>query len=210
MPDEKPGDFFWNEWKDILGDEFECRLTNIGAKGYGMVPARKSITALFLQIEGFNVGAADILPEAIRIIRKREIKDSDQPEIPSFEKDKYDAVAMMGHRIGIVENVADLKQYLQDVRKVLQPGGQILLTSFNVKAANGPGRMSYQRQNVPPGQYPGLQLQEKHLVGPFFCLLRIKAEIVKGQAAMTNWQYKVIYQQDESNYLVRLGLSESR
>jgi len=104
----------------------------------------------------------------------------------------------MGHRIGMVENVVDLKQYLQDVRKVLQPWGQILLTSFNVKAANG------------PGQYQGLQLQEKYLIGPFFSLWRVKAEILEGQAAMTDWQYEVIYQQDESNYLVRLGLAESR
>jgi len=37
-------DFYWNEWRDILVDEFERRLANIGAKGHRVIPARKALT----------------------------------------------------------------------------------------------------------------------------------------------------------------------
>jgi predicted DNA-binding transcriptional regulator len=37
-------DFFWNEWRDILVDEFERRLAATGAKGHRVVPARKALT----------------------------------------------------------------------------------------------------------------------------------------------------------------------
>jgi hypothetical protein len=38
-------DFFWNEWRDILVDEFEYRLKTIGAKGHRVIPARKALSA---------------------------------------------------------------------------------------------------------------------------------------------------------------------
>jgi hypothetical protein len=38
-------DFFWNEWRDILVDEFERRLAATGAKGHRVIPARKALTA---------------------------------------------------------------------------------------------------------------------------------------------------------------------
>jgi hypothetical protein len=36
-------DFFWNEWRDILVDEFERRLAATGAKAHRVVPARKAL-----------------------------------------------------------------------------------------------------------------------------------------------------------------------
>jgi hypothetical protein len=47
--DQKPSiyplweDFFWNEWRDILVDEFERRLATVGARGHRVVPARKAL-----------------------------------------------------------------------------------------------------------------------------------------------------------------------
>jgi hypothetical protein len=36
-------DFFWNEWRDILVDEFERRLAATGARGHRVMPARKAL-----------------------------------------------------------------------------------------------------------------------------------------------------------------------
>jgi Pyruvate/2-oxoacid:ferredoxin oxidoreductase delta subunit len=47
--DKKPAiyslweDFYFNEWRDILVDEFERRLKTVGAKGHRVVPARKAL-----------------------------------------------------------------------------------------------------------------------------------------------------------------------
>jgi hypothetical protein len=108
---ESKDELFWKEWQDILLVEFESRMAAVGVKGKGIVPSRKTFTAIFIQFKGFSVPTADILTEAIRNIKE---KDTLQPDIPSFAKGQYDAIAMMGHRIGMVDNSVSLKQYLQD------------------------------------------------------------------------------------------------
>jgi hypothetical protein len=52
-----------------------------------------------------------------------------------------------------------------------------------------------------------LQFQQASLIGPFFVLIRIKANTLKSSAAAANWQYDLVYRQDESNYFARLSLS---
>ncbi len=191
-------DLFWQEWRDILLVEYNGRLTALGAKGYRTGPERKIFTAIFLQVKGFSLPAPDILPEAIKIIEE---KDTIQPDNQSSAKE-YDAIAMMGHRIGMLENSAGLTQYLQDVRPVLKSEGQILLTALDVGAIQEPERRSGTVIN-------SLRFQQANLIGPFFVLLRIKTGTLKSQTAAANWQCEIIYRQDESNYLARLSPCES-
>ena len=201
MTNGKSDDCGWNEWRDILLNAFEYRRTAISEKGYQLRPLHNTFTALFLQVKGFKVPVADILPEAIRIIRERKVNDS-----------CYDTIAMIGHRIGMVDNIVGLKQYFQDLYQLLRPEGQVLLTSLDVHTTNEPEHMSYQRQNIQSERYLGvssMQFQRTNLIGPFFSMLRIKAEIIRRQVAMTNWQYEVIHQQDDGNFLVRLSMSEA-
>jgi hypothetical protein len=196
---EKLGDCGWNEWRDILLNAFGHRLAAIGEKGYRVVPTRKNFTVLFLQVKGFKVPVAEILSEAIRIIRENGENDS-----------RYDTIAMMGHRIGMVENVAGLNQYLQDIRNVLRPDGQILFNSINVNATAEHGQRLYRGQNIQSEQYFGIggrQFQHENLIGPYFSMLHVKAETLKSQSVMTKWQCEMIHRQDDDNYLARLSLS---
>ena len=177
---------YWEQWRNIILAEFDGRLGALGSKGYRGVSERKIITAIFLQVKGFQVPVQDILPEAIRIIKE-------QDGISSCAKE-FDAIAMMGHSIGMLENSAGLKQYLQDVRAVLKPEGQILFTVLDV---------------VPASKSEGtFQFQQANLVGPFFNMSRFKADILKSQAIAANWQCEFIYRQDDSNYVARLSLSD--
>jgi len=141
---EKLSDCGWTEWHNIMLSAFEHRLAAIGEKGYRGVPARKNFAALFLQVKGFKVPAPQILSEAMRIIRENEENDS-----------RFDGIAMMGHRIGTVENIAGVNQYLQDIRNVLKPDGQVLFTRINVNPDVEAGQRPYQRQNIQSEQYPG-------------------------------------------------------
>ena len=181
---------YWDQWRNIILAEFDGRLGALGAKGYRSVLKREILTAIFFQIKGFQVPVQDILPEAIKIIREQYA----QPDNSSFIKE-FDAIAMMGHRIGMVENTVGLKQYLQDVRAVLKSEGQILFTVLDV---------------VPASKSEGtLQFQQANLVGPFFNMSRFKADTLKNEAAAANWQCEFIYRQDDNNYFARLSLSET-
>jgi hypothetical protein len=184
---------FWQEWRDILLAGYNGRLAGLRAKGFGTVTGKKAFTAIFLQARGFSVPTHDLLPEAIRIVREK-------VSLPSITE--YDAIAMSGHGIGMVENSSGINQYLQSVRAVLKSPGQILLTSVD-----SPPVIESQHKLSPT--FNNLQLQQADIIGPFFAMLRIKADTLKNQAAAANWRCEIIYRQDETNYFARLGPSES-
>jgi hypothetical protein len=127
-----------------------------------------SFAAIFLQVKAFPVSSSDILPVAIKLLKDKET-------IPL--RKEFDAFAMLGHRIGMLENSSGIKQYLQDIG------------SSHV--------------------YNNLQIQQVNLTGPFFALLRVKSDALQKQAAAANWQFEIIWRQDEINYLARLSPRES-
>lgn len=186
-------ELFWKEWRDILLAEYDGRLADLGAKVYRNVPARETFTTIFLQVKCFSVPASDILPEAIRIIKG---KDGFHP------LKELDDIAMLGHRIGMLENSSGIKQYLQDVTAALKPVGQILFTAVDLPSI-------IESQNKSSRIFNSLQLQQANLIGPFFALVRTKTDSLKKQAAAANWQCEIIYRQDETNYLGRLSPPES-
>jgi len=180
---------FWQEWRDILLAGYNGRLAALGPKGFGTITDKKAFTAIFLQVNGFSVPVHDILPEAIRVVREKVAC----PSIP-----EYDAIAMLGHGIGIVENSAGIKQYLHSVSAVLKSPGQILLTSVDSPSV-------IESQHKLPPAFSSLQLQQADIIGPFFAMLRIKAEAMKNQAAAANWRCEIIYRQDENNFAAQLS-----
>ena len=182
-------ELFWKEWRDILLAEYDGRLAALGAKDYRNVPARETFTTIFLQVKDFSVPASDVLPEAIRIIKGKDV----------FRPLKeLDAVAMLGHHIGILENSNGIKQYLQDIGPSLRPDGRLLFTSIDInRNLDSPNRTTPIDDN--------LQIQQVKLIGPFFALLRIKAEALQKQAVAANWQFEMLYRQDENSYAAQLN-----
>lgn len=197
MTSIKPGDSLWNIFSAALLDEFELRLKAMTAKGYMGDPARKTVAALFLQIKGFQVPGSDVLRKVTAIFKEKSVIDS-----------RFENAAMMGHRIGVVDNISDIKQYLQDVYRILKPEGQMLITSLDVRRNNEPVNVPHSRSGQPAGLI-NMQFQQENLIGPFFSLLRIKSENLIIQVAGTNWQYEMIYRENDNNYLVRLTTSGS-
>ena len=148
------------EWRDILLAEYHGRLSALGTKGYHIIPGRLSFVAIFLQLKAFPVSSSDILPGIIKLLK-------DKDTIPLGKE--FDSVALLGHRIGMVENSSGIKQYLQDIGPSLRPDGGLLFTSIDIN-----------RNPVSPNRQSGfnsnLQIQQVNLIGPFFTLLRVKAE----------------------------------
>jgi hypothetical protein len=186
-------DYFWQEWRDVLRAEFDGRLSGLSVKGYGIIPDKKAFIAIFLQIKGFFVPGADILAAAIKTIKEKNA-------FPLLKE--YDAVAMMGHRIGMLENSSGIKHYLQDISPSLRPDGGLLFTSIDInQKPDLPNRIT--------PVYPNLQFQQVNLIGPFFAMLRIKPDALKKQAVAANWRCEILYQQDENNYITRLNPCQS-
>jgi hypothetical protein len=186
----------WTDWREFLLNAFELRLSAMREKGYQAAPARNTVTALFLQARGFETPASGTIPEAFKLLREA---GSDDP--------RFDSLAMFGHHLGMVEDAAGFKQYLHDIRERLKPEGHVLLTSVDTRKGVIPGQAPCQGQSRQMERLPGLrQVQSEKLIGPFYCLLQIKAEALKNRAVTTNWKCEFIHLQDDNNYLARLSL----
>jgi hypothetical protein len=183
---------FWNEWKDFLLQAFECRLTAMDTKGNRVTPGRKGLTALFLLVNDQGLSASDILPEAVKSVREEECKDAHQADNLSFDQDQSDAIAMMGHRIGFLENRGDLERYLQDAYELMLPQGQMLLTSLDMHSVTN------QSQNIQTGRDPRaieMQFQYGNLIGPFFGMFHLDSKSLRTLVGTTDWQCEVLHQE---------------
>jgi len=171
------------------------------------VGAGTGLHSQFLQNRGFKVCAIDVIPEAVQIMRERGISDVQQADIMTFSGSQFDTILMMGHGIGMVEDIAGLGRFLVHTHNLLRPAGQILLTSLDVRASNDPADLAYQRRNLDSGRYFGeIRMQFKYggIVGPLFGWLHVDAETLKNHAAKNSWGCDLVHQQEDGNYLARL------
>ncbi len=204
-------------WKDELPmsvfyrqpQEYNLERTALDlCYGYVLdVGAGTGIHSLFLQERGVVVCAIDVSPEAVQIMRARGVSDVRQADILSFNDGEFDTVIMMGHGIGVVEDIAGLSSFLKHAPGLLKPRGQILLTSLDVRGTNNHTHLEYQKQNLDRGRYFGeirMQFEYRSIRGPLFGWLHIDAETLTSHASMTGWNCDVVQRQPDGNYLARL------
>jgi 2-polyprenyl-3-methyl-5-hydroxy-6-metoxy-1,4-benzoquinol methylase len=87
------------------------------------VGAGTGIHSKYLQDKSLTVCAIDVLPEAVNIMRERGVGDVRQIDIMSFRDEKFDTIIMLGHGIGVVENISGLDLFLSGANNLLIPGG---------------------------------------------------------------------------------------
>jgi len=150
--DEQPIRTFFRHPQDFELEKIALDL----CRGHVLdVGAGAGIHSLFLQDRGLAVTAIDVSPEAVQIMRERGVADVHQGDILLFENGQFDTILMMGHGIGVVENIDGLNQFLNRVIRVLDRKGQVLLTSLDVQATDDPKHLAYQEQNLEAGRYFG-------------------------------------------------------
>ncbi len=169
--------------------------------------AGTGLHTLFLQNKGFKVTAIDVVPEAIQIMRERGISDAQQADIMTFGGSHFDTILMMGHGIGMVENIAGLAQFLVRTHDLLSLTGQVLLTSLDARITSNPTHLEYQKRNLGSGRYVGeirMQFKYREIEGPFFGWLHVDPETLKTHAERHNWVCDLVSKQDDGNYLASL------
>lgn len=164
--------------------------------------------SLVLQDQGQYVCAIDISPEACEIMRRRGVKDVRCVDIRDFEAEPFDTVLILGRGIGMVETLPGLDRFLNDVHKLVNPGGQILLNSYDVRYMAGVKHLAYQKANRQAGRYIGesrSQFEYKGQRGPFWGWLHVDLETLAGHALKAAWSCEVIIQEEDGNYLAQLS-----
>ncbi len=161
--------------------------------------------SLDLQARGFSVCAIDVAPEAVDVMRMRGVKQAYCADIFAFQAEPFDTLLMLMNGIGIVGNLGRLRRFLREVPRLLQPGGQILLDSYDPGWPEDGGDAS----TVPghSGGYLGemrFQLEYQGRRGPFYEWLFVDLPTLRRHAEAEGWSCEGIWHEAEGHYLARL------
>jgi SAM-dependent methyltransferase len=88
--------------------------------------------SLHLQEKGFEVTAIDISANAVKTCEIRGLKKARVQNILEVENEKFDTILLLMNGTGIFETVAETSKYLQKLKSLLNPKGQILIDSSDI------------------------------------------------------------------------------
>lgn len=88
--------------------------------------------ALYLQEKGFEVIAIDISANAIKACELRGLKKARNINVLEIENEKFDTILLLMNGTGIFGTLSETSKYLQKLKFLLNPGGQILMDSSDI------------------------------------------------------------------------------
>ena len=161
--------------------------------------------SLYLIQNGFSVTAIDTSAGAISYLQKC--------NIPSFREDfrshtgKYDSILMLMNGIGLVGRLENLEKDLRHLKKLLKPGGQILVDSSDIiyMYENEDGSMW---MDLAAEYYGEMQfnLHYKSVSSGWFPWLYLDQEKFKEIASVVGFKFEILYEGDNNHYLAALKI----
>lgn len=88
--------------------------------------------ALYLQEKGFEVTAIDISANAIKACQLRGLENANVLNILEAGNQKFDTILLLMNGTGIFGTLAQTSNYLQKLKSLLTPNGQILIDSSDI------------------------------------------------------------------------------
>lgn len=88
--------------------------------------------SLYLQEKGFEVISIDISENAIKTCQLRGLKNAKAQNILALENETFDTILLLMNGTGIFGTLAETSKYLQKLKNLLAPNGQILIDSSDI------------------------------------------------------------------------------
>ena len=128
--DDMPLEFLFRDY-DSMG-KLEQKALQL-AKGRVLdVGCGAGIHSLYLQNKGFDVKAIDVSKGAVEVAQKLGVKNVALMDILD-ETEKFDTILLMMNGTGIFQELSKTPFYLKHLKSLLNPGGQILADSTDIK-----------------------------------------------------------------------------
>ncbi|QNF32457.1 class I SAM-dependent methyltransferase [Adhaeribacter swui] len=200
-PEDMPLDIFFRDEDEMSEVELEAlsccygKVLDIGA-GVGS-------HALALQELELDVTALEISPLAAEIMQQRGVAKIINQDIFTYSGDTYDTLLLLMNGIGLVGDIAGLRQFLQHAKKLLNPNGQLVFDSSDI---------TYLYEgNFPTGEkYYGeiaYQYEYRQVKGEWFKWLYIDQDTLAEVAGEEGWLTIIQYEDEQDQYLARLILA---
>ncbi|WP_316810455.1 class I SAM-dependent methyltransferase [Pedobacter heparinus] len=205
-PEEMPVDIYFRAESEM--PELELKALEL-CKGKVLdVGAGVGSHALILQKRGLDITGMDISAAAVQIMTQRGLKKALEGNILNYALPsagaKYDTLLFMMNGIGLTGSVAGLKSFLQEVKKLINPDGQLVFDSSDLSYL-------YLEIPFPEKGYFGevsFRYEYKGFKGNWFKWIYVDQQTLTDLARQTGWHTEIIFEDDSDQYLARLTLAK--
>lgn len=158
--------------------------------------------SLALQQRATDVTALEISPKAAEVMKLRGVKKVVEQDIFTFKEARFDTLLLLMNGIGFTGTISRLKLFLQQAKKLVNPGGQMIFDSSDV---------AYIYDNKPPEMknYYGeilYRYEYKKRKTDWFSWLYIDKRLLEKTASAEGWKTEIIFKDEFDQYLARLTL----
>jgi SAM-dependent methyltransferase len=173
--------------------------------------------SLCLQKKEIQVSAIDISEGAVKVTRLRGVKDVRRSNVLDVSGEKFDTLLLLMNGTGIFEKVALVSKYIQHLKTLLTPNGQILIDSSDLKymydASTPLSTVSSDEGGiwVPSDRYYGeldFKLKYKGEESVFFPMLYLDEGLFERSCVENKMTFELIARGDHFDYLARITASE--
>ena len=202
QPEDMPVDIFFRDETEI--PELE-RIALDLCKGKTLdIGAGVGSHALLLQARGIDVTALEISGSACEIMKERGIKKIINQDVFQYDAGKFDTLLLLMNGIGLCEDIRGLQVFLEYIKKLLLPGGQVIFDSSDISYL-------FEKIDYPLRNYYGeisYQYEYQGIKGRWFKWIYIDYVKLKVMAEQHGWSCEMIYEDDMDQYLACMKLAE--
>lgn len=162
--------------------------------------------SLILQERGLQVTAADISPDAVRVMAERGLLNTLAVDVRHWEPEtKFDTALMLMNGIGLVEDLTGLKDFLDHAQGLITKEGQLLLDSTDF--THFPEFMElWGASQFRRGRYFGeveYRIEYQGQISEAYQWLFVDQQTLAEYSAATGWHCQIVFE-EEGQYLARL------
>ena len=128
--DVLPISYLFRNYKDMPKLEKEALLLSMGR--VLDVGCGSGSHSLYLQDQSIEVKAIDISKGAIEVAKQRGVLNTSVLDILD-ETESFDTILLLMNGTGIFQEIENVSTYLNHLKTLLNPGGQILIDSSDIK-----------------------------------------------------------------------------
>lgn len=206
MHDDVPAAFWLRDAIDPLEERAlgQCRgrVLDVGAGAGLHSPA--------LQKRGVDVTAIDVSAECVAIMRERGVRQAEVADLYEYEGGPFDTILNLCNGLDKVGCLADPPRFLDRMRELLAPAGQMIADSFGVRVGASAERLAELARKEATGRYFGeldLRFEYKGASGDPFTVLQVDYGTLSGIAGRNGWHCELIAEVG-GHYLVRAQMAE--
>jgi SAM-dependent methyltransferase len=172
--------------------------------------------ALHLQHKGLSVTAIDNSPLAIRLCRKRGVRDARVlavEHIARLAPASFDTVVMFGNNFGLFGSFARARRLLRQLHRLTNPDAVVLAESLNPHGNRVAAHLRYRRRNRERGRMAGqirIRIRFEELKGPWFDYLLVSPTEMKAILAGTGWRVREVLKSSDGPVYVAVIVKRPR